>query len=68
MRDGRRPLSPRAQERWSNDKHLRELGYLLGRLALRRDIKAAGLVEIHDGDCPWPQGDCACEPLKLEPR
>lgn len=66
--DGRGPLSRHAQAKWSRDSDLVELANQIGRLGLRRDLKAYGGLVIHDGDCPHPQGPCQCEPLTLEPR
>ena len=66
--DGRGPLSRRAQAKWSADSNLKALSYEVGRLGLRKDVKAFGGLVVHDGDCPHPDGPCACEPLTIEPR
>jgi hypothetical protein len=66
--DGRGPLSRRAQAKWSADKQLRELSFLLGQAGLRKDIHIFGGLVVHDGTCPHPAGPCDCEPLALEPR
>lgn len=66
--DGRGQLSRRGQIRWSADKQLKEISFLLGLLGLRKDVKVFGGLVIHDGHCPHPDGHCSCEPLTIEPR
>lgn len=63
-----RPLSRRAQQRWSDDKQVRELGHDIGRIGLRKDLKVEGGLVIHEAACSHPQGPCNCEPLRLYPQ
>lgn len=68
--DGRGPVSRHGQLRWSEDRELKESGFLIMRLGDRRDLKVFGGLVVHDGDCPHPQGPCDCPggPLTIQPR
>ena len=68
--DGRGVVSRHAQERWSQDRHVREVGFLVMQLGDRRDIHVFGGLVIHDGACEHPDGPCTCEggPLTIVPR
>ncbi len=54
--------------RWSRNRGAVRAAEGLAELERDLSVKVAGVVEVHDGDCAWPQGHCDCESLVLEVR